>query len=343
MLDHLFLCGLGPTQRAGYEGGRELHLHGTKQNLRLQMDNVRSWLSEVEPALLTDLVEVATYVFAADNLVSRGGDAFKNMGEAWRRRIRLVIAVRRPGIWKEPQHLHVLCQALRFLSEDSWDFEFVMLEDPPSLQGYLMFAREVDAARSATIVPFSGGLDSYAGAVHELCASDRHVILLSRRIGGMTDRAQRELANELKARHPGRVTFVPVSAGLTDETKAVEHTQRTRSFLLTAMALAAAEFEAADRIRFYENGIMSANLPISTQVVGARCSRSESATRSRHIKALAEKSSLHLIRGVGAQALTATAGSSCSARRMRFGRAMPSRSMSAAWAASGWVTQRSRI
>jgi 7-cyano-7-deazaguanine synthase in queuosine biosynthesis len=274
MLDHLFLCGLGPTQRADYEIGRELHLHGPKKNLRLQMDNIRRWLCEVEPVLLTDLVEIATYVFAADNLVNRGGNAFKNMGEAWRRRIRLVIAVRRPGIWKEPQHLHALCEALRFLSEDSWDFEFVMLEDPPEIQGYLNFAREVDAASPSTIVPFSGGLDSFAGAVHELRASDRHVVLLSRRIGGMTDSRQRELAEELQAQHPGRITFVPVSVGLTDETRAVEHTQRTRSFLLVAMALVAAEIERADRIRLYENGIMSVNLPIATQAVGARCSRS---------------------------------------------------------------------
>ena len=40
------------------------------------------------------------------------------------------------------------------------------------------------------------------------------------------------------------------------------------------MAVVAAEIERTDRIRFYENGIMSVNLPISTQVVGARCSRS---------------------------------------------------------------------
>jgi hypothetical protein len=67
---------------------------------------------------------------------------------------------------------------------------------------------------------------------------------------------------------------VPVSVGLMDETRAIEHTQRTRSFLLAAMALVAAEIERADRIRFYENGIMSVNLPIATQAVGARCSRS---------------------------------------------------------------------
>lgn len=67
---------------------------------------------------------------------------------------------------------------------------------------------------------------------------------------------------------------MPVSAGLTGKAEAVEHTQRTRSFLLTAMALIAAEIEGTDRIRFYENGIMSVNLPISTQVVGTRASRS---------------------------------------------------------------------
>ena len=60
------------------------------------------------------MAEIATYVFAADNLVSRGGDALSNMGKAWRRSFSLVIAVRQPGIWKEPQRLHALCEALAF-------------------------------------------------------------------------------------------------------------------------------------------------------------------------------------------------------------------------------------
>ena len=82
---------------------------------------------------------------------------------------------------------------------------------------------------------------------------------------GMTDSRQSELADELERRHPRRITHVRVRAGLTDETRAVEHTQRTRSFLLTAMAVVAAEIERTGRIRLYENGIMSVNLPISTQ------------------------------------------------------------------------------
>jgi hypothetical protein len=208
MADHLFLCGLTPIERENYAGGRELQLHGPKKNLRLEMEGFRRWLSEVEPELLTDLIEIATYVFAADNLVSRGGDAFKNMGKAWRRRFRLVIAVRQPGIWKEPQHQHALCEVLRFLSEDSWAFEFVAIEAPPIIQEYVHFAKsDAEIAAGASIVLFSGGLDSYAGAVHELLADDRHVVLLSRRITGMTDGRQGELADELKRRHPQRQAF----------------------------------------------------------------------------------------------------------------------------------------
>ena len=127
---------------------------------------------------------------------------------------------------------------------------------------------------ASTIVLFSGGLDSFAGAVQELNSSDRHVILLSRRLGGMTDLRQHELAEALKARYPQRITHVPVRAGLTEATKAAEHTQRTRSFLLAALAIVSAAIERSNRICFYENGIMSINLPISTQVIGSRASRS---------------------------------------------------------------------
>jgi 7-cyano-7-deazaguanine synthase in queuosine biosynthesis len=229
----------------------------------------------VEQPLLADLVEIATYVFAADNLVRRGGITFKKMGERWRRSFRLVIAVRQPGTWETPQLLNSLCEALGFISQDTWNFEFVRLENPPPIQGYLNYAEtKVDRVGSATIVLFSGGLDSFAGAVQELNTSNKHIVLLSRRIAAMPDDRQRELAKKLRQRYPRRTTHVQVSAGLTDETKAIEHTQRTRTFLLSAIALVAAAIEGTDRICFYENGVMSVNLPISTQVVGARASRS---------------------------------------------------------------------
>src|SRR5262245_22896803 len=108
MGDHVFLCGLSQIQLSSYDGGRVLQLHGPKTNVRFQIDDIRRRLLQVEPELLTDLAEIATYVFAADNLVSRGGNVLRNMGKAWRRSFHLVIAVRQPGIWKEPHCQHTL-------------------------------------------------------------------------------------------------------------------------------------------------------------------------------------------------------------------------------------------
>ena len=171
--------------------------------------------------------------------------------------------------------LHALRDALEFLSADTWTFTFEELTDPPPIQSYLSFLdTDADKSGGTSIVLFSGGLDSFAGAVHELTNSDRHVVLMSHRLVGMTNSRQDELASVINERFQGRVSHVPLSAGLTNEAKAREHTQRTRSFLLAAMAMVAAVMEDSDRIRFYENGIMSVNLPISTQVVGARASRS---------------------------------------------------------------------
>lgn len=275
MPDHPFLCGLDASQAAAYKGGRTLNLHGSNPNVRLKLDDIRKGLLKTEPELLTDLIEIAAYVFAADCSVPRGGPTFPQVGAKWRRCFHLVIAVRDPGRWSAPQLLDALKEALEFLSDDAWHFTFEQLNDPPALLTYLTFAdRPVESVGDTAILLFSGGLDSFAGAVHHLTTTNRHVVLMSRRLQGMTDSRQDELAGVIKCRSPKRVTHVTLQAGLTKETAAREHTQRTRSFLLAAMALVAAVMEGADRIKFYENGVMSVNLPISTQVVGTRASRS---------------------------------------------------------------------
>jgi len=52
-----------------------------------------------------------------------------------------------------------------------------------------------------------------------------------------------------------------------------EYTQRSRSFLFGALGAGVATLFGLDRIRFYENGITSMNLPISAQVISGRASR----------------------------------------------------------------------
>ena len=56
-------------------------------------------------------------------------------------------------------------------------------------------------------------------------------------------------------------------------TSAREYTQRARSFLYAALAATVASVLGHDRIRFFENGVTSLNLPIAPQLVGGRASR----------------------------------------------------------------------
>ena len=66
---------------------------------------------------------------------------------------------------------------------------------------------------------------------------------------------------------------VPVLVTRQEPLRVHEYTQRSRSFLYTALACVIARLFGNSRIRFFENGVVSINLPISEQVVGARATR----------------------------------------------------------------------
>lgn len=87
-------------------------------------------------------------------------------------------------------------------------------------------------------------------------------------------RRQRDLLDRLRAAYPDvKILHVPVSLNLTKKLQSREPTQRTRSFLFVCLAAAIAKSTEADGIRFFENGIVSVNLPVADEVLGARASR----------------------------------------------------------------------
>jgi 7-cyano-7-deazaguanine synthase in queuosine biosynthesis len=296
MREHLFLCGLDETQRGRFSEGQILSLAEAGGNLKLKLDHMRRKLARNEPERLTDFLEVASYIFAADRTTSRGNAILKNMGEEWRRALHLVIGVREPAFWNRQDVRHTLSEALAFLSEDTWRLEFEQNRHPRSLQGYLNFKLlDADAAGGTSIVLFSGGLDSLAGAVHELRTTNRHVVLVSHRNLPIVGARQKELAAKLAKDFPKRVTHVFVDNSLTPQLDDREETQRTRSFFYTAIATVAAHIEKSDRIRFNENGVTSINLPIETQVVGARASRTTHPRSLQLLQSVVEHVAAHSI------------------------------------------------
>ena len=118
---------------------------------------------------------------------------------------------------------------------------------------------------------FSGGLDSLAGIV-ETVASGGKSVLVSHRPVSTLDARQRKLFGELQGKFPGQLIHIPVWINK-DEGFGREPTQRTRSFLFVALATLVAQSIEARGIRFYENGVLSVNLPMAEEVLRARASR----------------------------------------------------------------------
>ena len=250
-------------------------MSGRAQNITLKLEDISKKMVRNVPGLLIDLIEIATYVYCADQAISRGGPAQVGMGADWRRSFRFIIPVRNPDHWNRRNVLEALCSTLSFLSEDDYEFEFEKVTNPVPIQEYLEFSEADDGAafKADEVVLFSGGLDSLSGAIEELSANGKCVALVSHRSASKIFDHQKHLVSELLARFPQKVMHVPVLATTQQSLRVQEYTQRSRSFLYASFACVVARLLGNNRVRFFENGVISINLPISEQVVGARATR----------------------------------------------------------------------
>jgi hypothetical protein len=245
-----------------------LRLWGTAENVSLRISDIRSQLLKDIPSSFHDLVEIATYVYCADQAITRGGDGVDNFGENWRRRMFFRIAVRNPDLWNSSPLKDQLIETLSFLSEDEYHFDFVKLEKQPPTQKHLEF--DVDPPEEVML--FSGGLDSLGGAVEEAVAKSRKIVMVTHKPTHKLNRRHRKLLELLSSAATHQPLHIPVIINK-DKSLGREYTQRSRSFLYAALGATVAQMFNLRRIRFYENGVISFNLPISAQVVGARATR----------------------------------------------------------------------
>ena len=166
MTRHLILCGgLAPSQG---ENGRKLELTITDKpgGIDLHIEQLRRQMVSDIPDTLTDLLDIAAYVYAADSQVSRGGRYMQRVGADWRRQFKFAIPVRNPELWSSPPVRDALVETIGFLSDDIYDFRFEKHGQPRPGPGYFDFGAEDGAGGFAPdeILLFSGGLDSFAGS-----------------------------------------------------------------------------------------------------------------------------------------------------------------------------------
>jgi hypothetical protein len=164
------------------------------QNITLCFDDIRRYLWRDIPLPFQDLIEIATYIYCADQAVTRGGDGVDNFGENWRRRLFFRIPVRHPDLWNSTDLHDLLCSTLGFLSEDEYIFEFTKLENSPPFQQYLKFSDDNALfGDPEEVVLFSGGLDSLGGAIQEAVIDKRRVVLVTHKPNQKMERRYRHL------------------------------------------------------------------------------------------------------------------------------------------------------
>ena len=278
---HLLLCN-GVNARARrprtWESATvtELATFGPAKNVRLKIADLTDRMAEKLPDRVRDLVELAALVYAADQSCKRLGGVTLDYGDKWHRTFRFEVAVRDQAFWSQKKVLDCLTDTLGFLSEDNYEFVFCRIASPPAFQDYLDFkARMGDPDPVKRVVLFSGGLDSLAGAVEEVLVHKRRVALVSHKPVDHLAKKQRELVAEITRRAGDpklKPVHFPVLANRIGELEG-DHTQRTRSFLYASLAAAVANYFGLNQVYFYENGVVSINLPLCAQEVGGRATR----------------------------------------------------------------------
>jgi 7-cyano-7-deazaguanine synthase in queuosine biosynthesis len=274
----LFLCsGLTLPADDPLRDGRhpvELSTQGEDANVHIRlMDLARIFVRHLSPRL-EDALEIAAYVYAADCATERGGAwADDDTTEPWRRDLRFIIPVRDLVLWDRTEVKSLLAQVLRFLSDDTFGFEFRQDTRVNPRQEYLEFGKNEDWPFHGVdrVLLFSGGLDSLAGAA-ETANAGGNLVLVSHRPVSTQSRRQTELFDRVKATWRVPMIHVPVWINK-DEKFGKEPTQRTRSFLYATLGAMVATSVSARGVRFFENGVVSLNLPVADEVIGARASR----------------------------------------------------------------------
>ena len=286
--ERLILCGGASAPRGAKTEKLNLDLWGRKPNVFLQIKNITDAVAKNPPPVLLDLVDVAAYLYAGDQCVPRGGTHSFDYGDGWERKLRYVIPLRKPNLWNRVKVKSALIDLLGWMTDDQFDFSFPQLKNPPNLPDYLDFDKDtLNPTGIEEVCLFSGGLDSLAGAVKETVVDGRKVALVAHSPAPQLHHRQEKLLEALTAKckprkHPFFVqVWANKSSKLTKDTS-----QRIRSFLYASLGAVIAKMMNLNRIRFYENGPISLNLPICEQLVGARV------TRTTHPQTLAGMSKL---------------------------------------------------
>lgn len=217
-----------------------------------------------------DLFVIACSVYAADTRLKR-----EEFGEdSWTRIIDLYIAVSNPDLWNAQKTL--LQKIFRFLTGDLWSLTFRNRKNLPTISPHSNRMDYKMPYQTDTVCLFSGGMDSFIGAI-DLLENDIRPLLIGHSKSADVAPYQKKCANALAANYasinPERI-HAHISVRKENLFNSIDKTERGRSFMfLTLGAICASSLTAYSRLIIPENGMISLNLPLTPLRVGSHSTR----------------------------------------------------------------------
>jgi hypothetical protein len=225
-------------------------------------------LSPSDAAL--ELLTIAISAYTADVRVPRA-TSYDN----WTRDLILHIAVSDVNNWTVGRSL--IERLLAFLTGDHWKVEI-----RPKVGVYRPFStnagglRRIQRLQTSTVSLFSGGLDSFIGAV-DILEDMGQVALVGHhsRGAGATSNSQKSAVTVLHRLYPPEVTpFLQFSVSAPKGiTRASEITTRARSILFLALGILVASGLEDGTLVVPENGFISLNVPLTGARLGTFSTR----------------------------------------------------------------------
>jgi len=219
-----------------------------------------------------DMLYLSMFVFASDRKVRREAAI-----DGWSRKLELYIPVLELQLWEENKKL--LESIVNFLSGDNWTFHFRQRDFSEEENNYRLKVEKSKLVPKQfdSICMFSGGLDSFIGAIDILQTSKMKTMFVSHYGGGKGTKEYQDALKEMFIREYDVEDddFYQFYASAKD---GKEDSTRTRSFMFFAHAIVLASALGKEKIDLVipENGLISLNIPITNSRLGT------SSTRTTH-------------------------------------------------------------
>lgn len=219
-----------------------------------------------------DFLYISLFVYGADRIISR------SIGyDAWTREITLYVPVLEFEEWNDNKSL--VKKLLNYLSGDKWNLEFrprELTQTELTVKTKIHQTELENKISIERISMFSGGLDSFIGAIDALEVEKDNILFISHYGGGKgVKEYQDKLRDRISEKYSiGEERFLNFHAAARS---GIEDTTRTRSFMFFCHAVAVATcFNNSIELLIPENGLISLNIPLTNSRLGS------SSTRTTH-------------------------------------------------------------